>query len=134
VPLMETWVGKGQPQIAQPGVSALFVTASGQPMAQGDVARVWQKQLAEAGKPVFPPQRLRHIFVEDRLDNPGVPGPSHEDAAMVMGNSLRQWKTKYHRTYAAKRAQQAVQDMKQYREACMERVKASKPTAFEVVL
>lgn len=36
----------------------------------------------------------RHIFVENRMDNPLAPGPAHADAAVAMGNSVAAWEVR----------------------------------------
>ena len=46
----------------------------------------------------FPPQILRHIFIDERLSGgpQPTPGPAHGDAALMMGNSLKTWEHRYH--------------------------------------
>jgi len=66
-------VDKGHKLLAARGVATLFVSAKGLPHSKGTWSKAWKEGvLQSAGAPAsFPYHRLRHIFVEDRLENPG---------------------------------------------------------------
>ena len=50
-----------------------------------------------------------------------MPGPAHADAAVVMGNSLREWERSYNTLFRGSAASRAVQDMAAWRAAMLER-------------
>ncbi len=72
------------------------------------------------------PRMLRHIFVHHRLEHDDIPGPSHEDAAKIMGNSVQQWRKSYHTTANALAAKRAVPGQQAWREAVVKAVPAIK--------
>lgn len=51
----------------------------------------------------------------DRLENPEMPGPSNEGAAIIMGNSVPTWKAAYHNNRRAWLADRAAADAEKYR-------------------
>lgn len=63
--------------------------------------------------------KYRNVFVSDRMDNPDIPGPSNEGAAIIMGNSVSTWKGAYHNNRRARLADQAAADAEKYRLARM---------------
>lgn len=71
--LLDAWVDKGHKLLAKPGVATLFVNAKGLAHSKGSWSKAWKEGFLQAGgaSAVFPYHRLRHIFVEDRLQNPG---------------------------------------------------------------
>lgn len=71
--LLDAWVDKGHKLLARPGVATLFVNAKGLPHSRGSWSTAWREGFLQSGgsSAVFPYHRLRHIFVEDRLQNPG---------------------------------------------------------------
>lgn len=72
--------------IRQPGVLHLFLNASGAPFKSSSFCHYWRElQIRHDANAVMPPRLLRHVFVTSRLENPELPGPSDEGAAMVMG-------------------------------------------------
>ena len=103
-------------QLADDDVGTLLVSNGGRPFTCSSFGVGWRGLMARNGaKASFSYQRMRHIFVEDRLDHPDRPGPSNEDAAHVMGNSVRAWKEHYHTSFEAKAATRAVDSMAEYR-------------------
>lgn len=75
--------------IRQPGVLHLFLNASGAPFKSASFCQYWKElQIRHAAGAIMPPRMLRHVFVTSRLENPDLPGPSDEGAAMVMGELL----------------------------------------------
>lgn len=120
VPLMELYVTKVHKLLAAAGERSLFIhhntgTALTLPRLNAAWRTLLEKSQAAA---LFPPRRLRFIFFNDRLENPDVPGPSNEGAAAASANSVSAWSRYYCVTYKNMRAQQAVDAMKEYREAC----------------
>lgn len=65
----------------------------------------------------MPLNKYRNIFVTDRLQNPHIPGPSNEGAAIIMGNSVPTWKAAYHNNRRAWLADRAAADAEKYRMA-----------------
>ena len=79
----------------------LFLSKGTRNMTTQGVSGYWKKRVLPAldlNSVSFPPQRLRHIFVEERLSGGSqpTPGPAHADAALMMGNSLQTWELRYH--------------------------------------
>lgn len=64
----------------------------------------------------FPPQLLRHIFVEERMGEERVDGPSDQGAAMVMGHSTRMWRAHYDTQHHKREMQKSVDAMEEWRE------------------
>lgn len=70
-PLLEAWVHKGHQLLAAPGVGTLFLDPRGRPHTRDSWGRAWKAMLQAWDCPaIFPYHRLRHIFVEDRLQHP----------------------------------------------------------------
>ena len=44
---------------------------------------------------LFGPRYCRHIFVNSRLNHPGMAGPQDEGAALAMGSSVKMWDRSY---------------------------------------
>jgi hypothetical protein len=61
----------------------------------------------------------RAVFVKDRMEEPEVPGPDNEGAAIIMGNTPRQWDMVYWKDKRQVLANKAVQKLSAYREAKM---------------
>jgi hypothetical protein len=61
-------------------------------------------------------QDYRSVFVSDRMENPEVPGPSNEGAAVIMGNSVRTWEATYWKNKRMRQAKQAAKEMGKYRD------------------
>ena len=105
------------------GTSTLFMQANGQPFSPSRFTQVFGELLAMGGTSFsFPPSRLRHIFVEERLTFQDMPGPSHEAAAHAMGNSVETWVKHYHTTYSSMAASRAVEEMAAMRDAFREQL------------
>ena len=119
--LVQAWASHGWGRLrAHAAVDTLFLNSQGLPMTTTALGSKWNQLLRGQGLSVhLPPKRLRHIFAAHRLEHPEVPGPSHEHAAVVMGNSVTAWKRHYHTMHDHLGAQQAVDRMTQYREACL---------------
>ena len=78
--------------------------------------------LKRLGSPaLFPPSRMRHIFVDERRSLDPAPGPSNAGAATVMGNSVQEWNRSYDLGMRSRETQAAVDAMPAWREAMLER-------------
>ena len=80
----------------------------------------WWKELQarrSAPEPHLTWHHLRHMFSTDRLQNPDIPGPSHEGAAMLMNNTPKQWKQHYTPNMRVATAAAAASDGVKYRHA-----------------
>lgn len=97
----------------------MFVNKEGRPLNPQQYATAWKHFLKDTGV-YFPPRYCRHIFVYERRSDSKVEGPSDQSAAMIMGNSLREWNKSYHLTFRKDMANQAVQDMKKWREILLQ--------------
>lgn len=127
-PLLEVYTSQVWPTLrAGLGVGTLFLSKAGAPLAPPSFCNYWTRLMQQEGtRACFPPQRLRHIFASDRLQHEG-PGPSHEHAAIVMGNSVPAWKAHYFTLFQNFGAQAAVDRMTEYREACVARLRERAP-------
>ena len=106
----------------------VFMSGKGVPFNTTSLGNYWQKWIKEqGGAPNLPPSRCRHIFVDERLSEDRVQGPTDKGAAMAMGNSVQAWQQYYHRQvhFHAKEAQTAVNSMDVWRQSMQE---AAAPT------
>jgi hypothetical protein len=96
----------------------VFVLEStGQPLKKAQVSQVWCRVALSRVQARFGPQMGRSIFVHHlKSSDTGVGGLDHTAAAHVMGNSLSTWNAVYDKSYNRRRAQGAVNAMKQWRE------------------
>lgn len=106
----------------------LFVNKQGRSF-QGSYSTWWKEAVCPLIGATFSPRWLRHIWVEARMDGEEEEGPSHQDAAVVMGNSLEQWVATYHTTYRGSAAARAVARMDQWRAACLKVVAEEREAA-----
>jgi hypothetical protein len=85
-------------------------------------ARRYKEVHARFGAPykVVAPSKYRAVFVTDRMERPELPGPSNEGAAIIMGNSVRQWRAKYWARMRQTQVNEAVRDMEPYRAALLQ--------------
>lgn len=122
--LLHAWVEAGWEYMrAGAHVRTLFFNNNGEPLTLGTFGAKWKAMLRDGGiQANFPPRRLRHIFVTDRLENPDMPGPDDEHAAVVMGNSVKAWRKHYHTMHQHYGAQAAVDKMDNYRKACLAKI------------
>lgn len=70
--------------------------------------------------PALPFNDYRKVFVTDRMEQPDRPGPNNDGAATIMGNSVRQWHESYWPNKRRKLAQQAADEMDQYRSSLLD--------------
>jgi len=80
----------------------------------------WWKELQvrrRAPEPHLTWHHLRHMFSTDRLENPDIPGPSNQGAAMLMNNTEKQWKQHYTPNVRISMAAAAASDGLVYRHA-----------------
>jgi hypothetical protein len=66
-----------------------------------------------------PLNAYRKVMVTDRMENGGVPGPAHEGAALIMGNSVDTWHRHYWYRKRQHLARQAALDVQAYRAAVL---------------
>ncbi len=132
VPLLELYVTKVHKLLASARERMLFIHhGTGTALTLSRLNTAWRKLLSTGEvQASFPPRRLRFIFFSDRMENPDVPGPSNDGAAAAAANSFSAWTRYYAKHYKGMRAQQAVNAMKEYREACRVRL-AEKQAAIE---
>ena len=102
----------------------MFVNGKGRPMSVQGYEKAWKRFIKPTGA-CFPPQKCRHIFVHERRSDGSVPGPNDADAAMIMGNSVREWDKSYHLNFRKDKALKAVQSMQGWRQALLTRSGAS---------
>lgn len=122
-PKLDIYCKQIWPLLRARGTTTLFMNQQGEPLTQGRLTQVWGEVQAQCRAPFYvPPNRLRHIFVEARLEDPDRPGPRHEDAALAMGNSVPTWVQHYHTTFASMAASRAVEEMAGFRADCRQRL------------
>merc|ERR1712130_999903 len=81
-----------------------------------------QQLLKRLGAPAsFPPNRLRHIWVDERLSLDRAEGPEDKHACMVMGNSIQAWQKHYDLSYNIRNSQQGVDRTAVWRRAMLDR-------------
>jgi hypothetical protein len=99
----------------------MFLGNKGLPFTQAHQLQQYFKQdimCARLGFRVgLNPHALRHLFVGERRSSHAVAGPADRGVAMVMGHTLRAWDRFYDLDFMPREAQQAVNDMKAWREA-----------------
>ena len=109
--------------VLSPGMPYMFCDKKGRLFqSAAPFCHYFNKVLQRIGSPaVFPPSRIRHIFVDERRSLDAAPGPSNVGAATVMGNSVGQWDRSYDLGMRSRETQAAVDAMPQWREAMLER-------------
>ena len=120
--LVYTYLLQGH-AVLSPGMPYMFCDRKGRPFqSAARFCHYFNKVLQRIGSPaVFPPSRIRHIFVDERRSLDAAPGPSNVGAATVMGNSVGQWDRSYDLGMRSRETQAAVDAMPQWREAMLER-------------
>jgi len=123
--LLAIWQDLGRPTVlaqANPAVGntmELFVGVKGSAFKS---LTKWYKGVhysLAAPYPFIPLNKYRTVFVEDRLSRPDRPGPDNDGAAMVMGNTVRQWHQSYWPNRKAKLARDATRSMAKYRKSLL---------------
>lgn len=109
------WITMGHSKVT-PKSRVLFVQPStGIPMTSVNLSQWFQGLLGSFKAPFrFPPNQLRHIFVDDMCSKKG--GPSHKGAARIMGNSVERWAISYDRNLHSREVQATVAAMESWRE------------------
>jgi hypothetical protein len=123
--LLRAWIGTGRPAITthastiNPGTykdpEFLFLSPHG--LHYRELSK-WYRDLHikyAAPYPLITLQAYRSVFVSDRLEDPGRPGPSNEGAATIMGNSVPQWEASYYKNKRVKQVKEATKNMAAYR-------------------
>lgn len=70
--------------------------------------------------PFVPFHELRNVFITDRMDNPGMPGPSIQAASQAMLNSPAQWEASYDMNKRQRLGKEAQVAMPLYRKAMLQ--------------
>ena len=119
--LMAMYLEKGHPVLASSGMGHIFMDQNGRPMEKAAcLTHYWGHMLAQMGsKAKFPPNRLRHIFVDERRSKQRVEGPTDKDASKVMGNSEVQWDRAYDLRAFKRDTRAAVEAMPTWRAAML---------------
>ena len=100
----------------------VFLSATGRALSPAAFSVYWQSRVLPQlglGHLRFPPRTLRHIWVDERLgalEQAGRAGPSDEDAALCMGNSVRTWHSRYHLDRDRAKLRRCVAAMPAWRE------------------
>lgn len=70
--------------------------------------------------------RLRHVFVAERRQGPGLSaqGPTDKQAAQLMGHSIAEWDKVYDLDYSRREGEAGVAAMAQWREEMLARAGA----------
>lgn len=63
--------------------------------------------------------RLRHIYIDERRSVGASEGPMDEHSAMVMGNTLKEWRSTYDLNYRRRESQLAVDAMGPWRKTML---------------
>ncbi len=137
--LLQFWLSTGRPKViasnrgAAPS-DALFLTAKA--CAFNSLTDWYSKLHARkrAPYPYLSLQKHRTVFISDRIEAPDRPGPSNEGAAILMGNSVRQWFMSYAPNLRHHQARQASEDMAAYRASLLaeERTEAMRRQGVEL--
>ena len=104
----------------------MFMNTKGGEFSESALYNYWKRLMDKWGGPVRGPHFMRHLFVEERLSESRVEGPSDHDAAMLMGNSTRTWGSYYHKRLADVYAQKAVDKMAAWRQNVIAAAKKQK--------
>ena len=100
----------------------VFVNPStSQPLKAAEVSRLWCRTVLHRYNVHFGPQMCRSIFVHERRGGERAVGPDDEEAAMLMGHSVKAWDKTYDKNFQPRRAQAAVDNMDGWRDAMIAR-------------
>jgi hypothetical protein len=112
--------------------TTLLVTPDHGKPFKGSYARWFKEHMCPLIGATFPPKMLRRIWVESRLGDPdaALVGPSHEAAAVCMANSVPTWQRVYDSQGRGRAAAEAVEDMREWRAACLMRAGVTGETEF----
>jgi len=110
-------------RLISPQSPFVFSDSKGKPMLAATSMTNWFQQLLKRlGAPAsFPPNRLRHIWVDERLSLDRAEGPEDKHACMVMGNSIQAWQKHYDLSYNIRNSQQGVDRTAVWRRAMLDR-------------
>ena len=79
--------------------------------------------------------RLRHVFVAERRQGPGLSaeGPTDKQAAQIMGHSAAEWDKVYDLDFSRREGEAGVAAMAKWREQMLARAKAGSQDAQEAI-
>ena len=122
--LVALYLAKARPVLTSSG--CMFIDQKGRPMQKAsNLSHYWEQLLKRLGsRAMFPPNRLRHIFVDERRSRQRVEGPDDTGASQVMGNSVRQWDKVYDLRAFQRETTAAVESMPGWRKAMLEQSQA----------
>ena len=110
--------------LAAEGMTHMFMDTKGRPMlVASKMSFCWTGHLCSrlGISKVFPPNRLRHIFVDERRSKQRVEGPEDGGAALLMGNSEIRWSKSYDLRASQRESTHAVEAMGAWRAAMLAR-------------
>jgi len=108
--------------LAGEGMDHMFMDLKGKPMLMpSKMSFYWSGHLCwRLGiSKVFPPNRLRHIFVDERRSRQRVEGPEDGGAALVMGNLEIGWRKSYDPRAMQRESTHTVEAMGAWRAAML---------------
>ena len=120
--LLHVYIEKALPVLAGEGMDHMFMDLKGKPMLMASkMSFYWSGHLCQrlGISKVFPPNRLRHIFVDERRSRQRVEGPDDGGAALVMGNSEIRWSKSYDLRAMQRKSTHAVEAMGAWRAAML---------------
>lgn len=94
----------------------LFLNASGRPIGEAAYSGFFNDLVFAGTDTRICPQKLRHIFVDERRSRHPAAGPADDAAAFVMGHSTKAWTNAYDLSIRRRSAQEAVDNMAAWRE------------------
>lgn len=123
--LMLTHIKQGHPTIhlESPTTTVnLFTTRQGNPFSDATFCHYWRTTIKNCpiahhmGLSYFKPSAARNMFVEDYTGANGVAPDMWDGAAVLMGNSVRQWEMSYGSSKRKRGAQEAADSHARYME------------------
>jgi hypothetical protein len=110
------WVEQGHALLA-PGMPMLFVNNSGGQQDSGYLSQWFAAlQLRHSAGWRVCARNLRHVFVDERMREERVAGPSNRGAARIMGNCEERWAISYAVNLPSREVQAAAEAMEQWRQ------------------
>jgi len=130
--LLHEYLVRGHSMVA-PGQPYVFANRKGLPFGDASsLTAYWHDLMKRLGCPAkFPPNRLRHIFVDERGGKDRAEGPTDKGAAQLMGNSVKQWSQSYDLKFHRREAAEAMEAMAPWREAMLKKAKGKQPAVPE---
>lgn len=105
----------------------VFMSTTGQALRTDTLCLHWKACMAQWEGPAVSPHRLRHIFVDERMQTNKTPGPSQRGAAYCMGHDAKQWGQSYDLQSLQRQGQEAINNMCEWRSALLASEGVSQP-------